>query len=212
VRRSRVQNSVSGRKAKAAGSALEAFLDIQHQIARRLGILARIDKIDPPAVMRNGRVEFGERTGADYIGMLERAPLLADFIRDGGFPPSTWALLKSVQVSRYLAVEAKSTADERFYKSDVKPKQQQHLTEVAAGGGLALLVVEFRWPNSGQVWRFAFPWLEVPWTKLKSADSIGVGQSTPWLIVKDDASCYLERFHPRGTSSTPVHQRQYSRE
>lgn len=203
--RDRASNSISGRKAKAAGNKSEAWLDTQHEIALRFGILARIDKIDPPAVVRSGRVEFGERTGADYIGML------------GSSPPG--------HVHRYLAVEAKSTEDVRLYKSEVKPAQQKHLDQVSLGGGLALLFVEFRGEPvyqtapGGAVFstpftpyrRYACPWLETPWQVLKTAESVSEIDLMKhgWLIAGE---CYLERFHPRGTPTSVPRFRKYARE
>lgn len=186
--RDRARSSIAGRQAEAAGSNFEEWLNLQHELAGSLGILACIDKIDPPAVVHKGRVEFGPKTVSDYIGML-----------DGG-------------AARYLAVEAKSTLKHYLPKREVTKLQQEHLTTTARGGGLALLVEEFRGQDHGRVGirRYAVPWLEVPWQVLKTAESVSEDAlyAGGWQI----SGCYLERWHPRGTSSTPPKMRTYARE
>ena len=218
--RDRARNSISGRKAQVAGSSAESWLDAQHEIALRLGILARIDKIDPPAVVRNGKVEFGERTGADYVGMLG----------------SGLAGKPVYGLATYCAIESKSTLKEYLPRAEVKKEQQRHLDEVARGGGLALLVVEFRGEPSAEVVlatgevalrvhggvqfnpayrRYCVPWQDVPWQVLKTAQSVSEEAlaKAGWQVqIAREGSCYLERFHPRGTPTAAPKGRIYARE
>ena len=202
--RDRARNSIAGRKAQVAGSSFESWLHEQHEVAKRLGILAHVDKIDPPAVVRNGRVEFGEKTVSDWVGML-----------DGGS-------------ARYLAEEQKSTLKEYLPRAEVSKKQQEHLSSTARGRGLALLLVEFRGELSDRLLhtmfppvlyghaqhsprRYCVPWHSTPWQVLKTAESVSEEslRAGGWAVRGE---CFLERFHPRGTPSTPARQRSYPRE
>lgn len=180
---------MSGRESQQAGDNHEAWINVQHEKAIALGILACVDKIDPPAEKRHGKIEFGERTVSDYIGMC-----------GGGS-------------ARYFAEEAKSTLKPYLPKSALTPKQQQHLTTVAKGGGLALLSVEFRTSakdieelqlagtNVPLIRRYCCPWVAVPWQVLKTAQSVSEEDLIrgDWRVDPSPEACYLERFHPRGT-------------
>jgi hypothetical protein len=215
--RDRARSSISGRKANAAGNAFEAMLDAQHEAARRCGIIVRVDKTDPPAVVRKGRVEFGERTGADYVGMLGRG-MLGQTTRLESLPRTVAA--------GYFCVEAKSTLKEYQPKNGdngIKELQQEHLNEVAVGGGLALLAVQFRGMPEKAVKEvisldavlsyraYCCPWLLVPWQVLKTAESVSELDllRDGWAMQGD---CYLERFHPRGVPTSAARGRVYPRE
>lgn len=168
--RDRARSHFAGRRAKQAGNAFEDYLRGHHELAQARGILAHVDKIDPPAVVRSGRVEFGARTVSDWIGMLV-----------GG---------------RYLAVEQKSTLQAYLPRSELTDKQQKHLEVVAHSGGLALLAVEFRARPVGEARdvpprRYVVPWLEVPWQVLRTAESVAETAIHKWLI---GSACYLEAF------------------
>lgn len=204
--RDRARSSITGRQAKAAGDAFEAFLEQQHEVALQLGILACVEHNEPHAKVIGGRLMYTERGVADYTGVLDRS-------------------------GRAVAVEAKSTKAERLMKSAVSSKQQDHLDRVARAGGLALLVVEFRrelpaavqlqialWPMQAaeemlrqHFRRYVCPWEKVKWQVLKTAESVSeidLFADGGWIW----GACYLERFHPRGTPSTQARQRNYPRE
>lgn len=174
-------NKAIGRKAKAIGAAFETWIDGQHQAAHALGILAFVEKTEAHSQVIHGRVEFIAPGVADYIGTL----------CDGG---------------KTLAVEAKSTDDAQLMRSVVSPKQAKHLDAVAAAGGLALLLVEFRHVSqvgesyAAQVLpiyaRYAVPWLEVPWQTLRTAESVAEASIQQWRILAD--TCYLSKYHSGG--------------
>ena len=168
---------MSGRKSQAAGIAFESWINGQHETANVIGILAFVEKTEAHSRVIHGRVQFAEPGVADYIGCL-------------------------VGNGRCMAVEAKSTADDHLMRSAVSTKQAKNLDSVAAAGGLALLLVEFRGQSRGQeagrpvFRRYAVPWQEVPWQVLRTAQSVAEDSIQQHRIVPD--TCYLERFHPRG--------------
>ncbi len=167
-----------GRAAKAAGDQFESWLEDQHTIAMYLGIVAHVEKNEPHSKIIHGRVMYTSPGIADWTGTLE-----------GG---------------RSLAVEQKSTKDNRLALSAVEPKQQKHLEAVARAGGLALLVVEFR--NPPLVARqFAIPWLDVPWTVARTAKSVCAGDLAKWAVLSlGEGKCYLSPYHPGGPRSSTV--------
>lgn len=180
-------NVVRGRAAKAAGNAFEAFLETQHEIAERLGILAHIEHSEPHSKIVGGRLMYTSPGTADYFGTLDRSGLS-------------------------YACEAKSTSAASFPRSNVEPKQQRHLEAVARAGGLALLLLEFRSMSR----RYALPWLQVPWKVKRTAESVSPDDIQEWLItvVAGDGQCYLSRFHAGGprTSAGSLRVRKFARE
>lgn len=185
----RVKNSRRGRIAQYVGDAGESYAEGQFMMALRLGILAHYEHNEPRTNFINGQLMHEKPSVSDYTGMLE-----------GG---------------RVLAEEVKSRAAKRLYKSEVEPKQQAHLEATARGGGLAILLVEFRSASAPFFRRFAIPWLEVPWQVVKSAESISVEQPelAQWLIQPD--TCHLLRWHaggPRSWNWSPQPKRVYPRE
>lgn len=172
----------AGYQAKAAGDFFEEFLNTQHEKAKFLGILAHIEKTQAKTRMIHGRLQYVEKGWADYIGCLE-----------GG---------------RYLALEAKSTKDSRFPKSEISHKQQDHLDRVAKTGGLALLLIEFRY-FEGSI-RFAIPWQDIPWKIKRTAESISAEDLSCFVI---DPDCYLKSWHAGGKPTTAfVIKHRYPRE
>lgn len=160
----------AGRLAKTSGDMFEAFLEAQHEKAKYWGILAHVIHNEPKTKIIGGRLIYVARSGADYSAVLTRG-------------------------ARAAAIEAKSTSDKRFYKSEVEALQQKHLDAVDQAGGLALLAVEFRTQEGYK--RFAIPWRQIPWEKARTAESVQPDQLTAWAIATMTDSCYLERFHPR---------------
>lgn len=180
-------NSAIGREAQFVGGVFEDWINIQHDKARYLGILAHVEKTQAVAKIVHGRLIYTENGVADYIGTLE-----------GG---------------RSFAVEAKSRKDARLLRSEVSVKQQDHLERVGRAGGLALLLVEFRATDRRQ--RFAVPWLEVPWQVKRTAESVSVEDLAITAEIRGweaDAECYLNRWHAGGRPSTPVRHRVFARE
>ncbi len=153
----------SGRAAKAAGDAWEAFVEAQHEMAKYLKVLVHVAHNQPGTKFIHGRLTHAEKSGTDFTGLLA----------DG----------------RTLAAECKSTVG-RLMRSEVKKLQVEQLDAVASVGGAAYLLVEFRIGDQGYV-RFAIPWKAVPWMKLRSADSIGTEDMRPeWRFVAGE--CYLK--------------------
>ena len=63
--------------------------------------------------------------------------------------------------------------------------------------------------------RYAAPWLEVPWEVLRTAESVSERDllRAGCQVLLGAGECYLERFHPRGTPTTPPEVRRvYARE
>lgn len=180
-----------GRSAKAAGDAFEVWIETQHEIAERLGILAHIEHNEPHSRIVGGRLIYASAGVSDYTGTLE-----------GGLS---------------YACEAKSTSAERFPRSKIEPKQQRHLEAVARAGGLALLLVEFRYPSTvSPPERFAVPWLKIRWQVRRTAESVGPNDLDAWPITvkPGDGDCYLSKFHPGGprSSAGSLRQRRFARE
>lgn len=155
--------AAAGLSARRAGAAFESVIAAHHEAAIRLGLLATVEKIEPPA--RLVRTAGGMR-------LLYVAPGVTDWI----------GVLRG---GRALSVEAKSTKRGRLARADVKPRQQAWLDACARTGGLSVLVVEFRREDEVLIRppeRFAVPWLKVPWQVGRSAESIGPEDLKGWEL------------------------------
>ncbi len=78
---------------------------------------------------------------------------------------------------RYLAFEAKSVAEDRFYRNELRPQQEAHLDAAGPTGG-AFLFVQLR--AVGRM--YCVPW-PAQWERRKSADSLGAGQLEPYRFT-----------------------------
>lgn len=123
--------------AAGRGSALEALLEWQHEQYERRGV-ARIVKVPTPFVVRGwdgrafARAHPARKATVDYLGCL-------------------------VPSGRMVAVEAKSTAADRWHPSAIPEHQRAELDLWAAAGALALVVLG--WESRGgidAVW--VIPW------------------------------------------------------
>lgn len=171
-----------GRANKSAGDAFEIWLEYQHKEAVRNGLLAHVAKSEPKTKIVNGRLIYTARGVADYHGTLAASVRSTDRF--------TGRALHATVNGVSFAAEAKSTSDDRLARAEVKPKQAEHLDAVSRAGGLALLLVEFR---GGSVpVRCAVPWAEVPWRKLRTADSVGADDIARWTIAPGEN--YLLKF------------------
>lgn len=148
---------------QAAGARFEQWIEAQHAVARNRGLLVHAEHTQAVARVIGGMVVYAAPGVADYVLCLT-----------GG---------------HYAAVEAKACDGPRLYRSRIGPLQARHLEAVARGGALALLVVEFGDVSAA---RFAVPWLDVPWARARSADSVSAADLIPWTIVS--GTCYLARF------------------
>lgn len=147
---------------QASGARFEQWVEAQHAVARSRGLLVHAEHTQAVARVIGRKVVYVAPGVADYVLCLR-----------GG---------------RYAAVEAKACDGPRLYKSRIGPLQARHLDAVARGGGaLALLVVKYEAADY-----FATPWLDVPWERARSADSVTAAALDPWKIVP--GSCYLEQF------------------
>ena len=151
---------------QALGKAHEAWVESQHREALRLGLLAFEPEHNEPQVQRvRGRLVRVKRSVSDWTGMLSAA-----------------------RGSRLFAAEAKATVGERIPKSAVRPHQARYLTKVAAGGGLAALVVAFR--AADDIPRCcAIPWGEVPWSTGRWKLGLRVEDALPWEVLEGE--CYV---------------------
>jgi hypothetical protein len=186
----RARNSIRGRKAQLVGDAFEVWCDQQHEVALQLGILAHVVHNQPTAKFVGGKLIYVSAGVADYTGMMERC----------------------IMYNGTFAAEAKSVDPDkkRLYRSRIEDKQAEHLDCVAKAGGLALLLVEFR-AEDGLHARYAIPWLDVPWTKARTADSLDENQILYYRVVE----CYLRRWHPGGPRTSNfslVKKRNFARE
>mgnify|MGYP001612558237 CR=1 FL=1 len=172
---------IAGRANQAAGSGFEIWLNFQHQEAIHRGLLACVEKSEPHLRIVGGKKIYNRPGVADYFGTL------ASGTRSTGH--FTGRVYSSALDGVSLAAEAKSTSSDRLARAEVKPKQAAHLDAVARAGGLALLLCEFR---AGTPTRCAVSWTEVPWTKLRTADSVGLSDLTEWIIAPGEN--YLTKF------------------
>jgi hypothetical protein len=196
--RDRARNSVRGRKAKSVGDAFEAEIERHHAEAMKLGILAHVVHNEPTAEFLGGKLVYTSPGVSDYTGVLE-----------GG-------------TATTLAVEAKSEGVELgkagyLSRKRVSDKQQIHLNAVAKAGGLALLLVEFRVQSPFifglpiTFYRFAVPWLEVPWAVKKTAQSVDMSALRPEWAFATGEKCYLMRYRSPGSRSSMPPGRVHSR-
>lgn len=154
---------------QALGKAHEAWVESQHREALRLGLLAFEPEHNEPQVQRvRGRLVRVKRSVSDWTGMLSAA-----------------------RGSRLFAAEAKATVGERIPKSAVRPHQARYLTKVAAGGGLAALVVAFRAADDTPR-RCAIPWAEVPWSTGRWKLGLRLEDALPWEVREGE--CYVKKL------------------
>ena len=172
----------TGRANKGAGGAHESWVDLQHAAAKREGLLAHVEKNEPHSRIAGGRVLYSSAGVADYTGTLAAGTVASHLF-------SSRRHLSPVD-GVTLATEAKSTSAARLARAEVKPKQAAHLDAVAAAGGLALLLVEFR--GKSMPARYAVPWAEAPWVKLRTADSVGEDDLGRWAVPV--GASYLAMF------------------
>lgn len=166
-----MSRKTGGAVARWAGDNFEQWNAAQLTMAQHQGIIAWWRHISPRVrwVGRGGKVHpvvTGE-AAADYVGQLV-----------GG---------------RAFVIEAKTRrlADGSFYQREVEPQQLAHLQACAQGGGLALLVIEFR-TEALQLLRYAVPWLETPWQKKNVGLFINPDVLAGWGVEPN--GLYLNRF------------------
>lgn len=150
-----------GRLAQDAGALWEDFLT-RYIFAPLIqsGEIVRMDKLVPPV-----RV-VGSKGGKPLL--TPEAPTGADWI----------AIL---QGGRYAALEAKTTDGERLPLSALTPRQVEHLDQVATGGGLALLLVQYRLgPGKGS--HHAVPWGSAPWKVRRTTRALYLEDLAPWPL------------------------------
>lgn len=134
------------RQSVAHGKNFEEWVEMQHASAKRRGMLVHVVHNQAQSKVVGWRMIYTGAGVADYTGCM----------RDG----------------KCLATEAKSTGKDRLAKSEITPKQQEHLTAVSNACGYAYLLVEFRGTNTLLNRRYAIPWSRVPWKVLRTAESL----------------------------------------
>jgi hypothetical protein len=182
------------RDAQFFGAQFEQWHEGQLNAAVMLGILAHWLHTEPKATVVHGRVQYAEKSGADWVGIMEavRHPITV------GGPDQIVSSSFETDRARVLVVETKSVKGNSLPRSMIEKKQAEHLDACARAGGLALLVGEFRLDTVRM--RFACPWLEVPWEVKRSAESISPILMAPWDVSKFP-DCYLKRWHAGGKRS-----------
>jgi hypothetical protein len=162
----------TSRTAQAAGGGFEAWCDAQHGAARALGWLVWVDHYGPA-------VQFLGGSGARVVGKA---------------PPDYLGQLRG---GRTLIVEAKRRTHRLAIEGDdreaIRPHQAARLAEAEAGGGLALVLVEF--VRAAGAERYAAPWSAVvaAATTPRGAvrRSVGPLELAAWRVQHD---CYLAPF------------------
>lgn len=162
----------TSRTAQAAGGGFEAWCDAQHGAARALGWLVWVDHYGPA-------VQFLGGSGARVVGKA---------------PPDYLGQLRG---GRTLIVEAKHRTGRLALGGDgrdaIKAHQAARLAEAEAGGGLALVLVEF--VRAAGVERFAAPWSVVAAVATTPRGavrrSVGPLELAAWRVQHD---CYLAPF------------------
>ncbi len=168
----REQARATGRTAQAVGGAFEDWCDAQHAAARARGWLAWVDHYGPA-------VQFLGGSGARVVGKA---------------PPDYLGQLRG---GRTLIVEAKHRTGRLALGGDgrdaIKAHQAARLAEAEAGGGLALVLVEF--VRAAGVERFAAPWSVVAAVATTPRGavrrSVGPLELAAWRVQHD---CYLAPF------------------
>lgn len=157
--------------AQSSGAAFEAWCDEQHRAARAAGWLVWVDHYGPEVrhIVR-GRYKIVGPAPPDYLGQLR-----------GG---------------RTLLVEAKRRTGRLLIEGDdrdaILPHQATRLALAEAGGGAALVLVEFI--RADGVTRCAAPWSAVVAAARSPRGgprSVGPEDLTPWLAA---TPCYLAPF------------------
>lgn len=151
----------AGVQAQRSGAAFETWLArfiFTPMVAR--GALARFDKLDPPS-----RPSWD--SGRQRVVMVP--------IGAGG---GDWILL--APGGSYIACESKTTADDRFYRAEIEPHQEQHLDQAVNAGGAAYLALQFR--TGGSATAYLMPWAAVPWQIVRSAPSVTAADCAPWAL------------------------------
>lgn len=157
--------------ARAAGDAFEAWVEHQHRLARRAGVLAMVNHFGPPVV---------------FTGPGECHPV-------GVAPPDYVGLLRG---GRYLVVEAKHRCGRLAIggsdRDAIAPHQVAYLAAAEAAGALAMVVVSFE--RAAGVTRYAVPWskvVEAARSPRGGALSIGPEDVCGWEVSEPH---YLARF------------------
>lgn len=134
----RRRHSATSRTAQAVGEAFEDWCDAQHAYALAAGWLTWVDHYGPAVQhLGDGSVRVVGKAPPDYLGQLS-----------GG---------------RTLLVEAKRRTHRLALEGDdraaIRPHQAERLALAEAGGGVALVLVEF--VRADGVTRCAAPWSAV---------------------------------------------------
>jgi hypothetical protein len=168
----RDQARATGRAAQISGETFEGWCDGQHEAAKARGWLSWVDHYGPAVQhLSGGAVRVVGHAPPDYVGQLR-----------GG---------------RALLVEAKRRTGRLAIGGDgrdaIRPHQVTRLAEAEAGGGLALVLVEF--VRAAGVDRYAAPWSAVVRAATAprgaAVPSVGPVELAPWRVV---GGCYLEPF------------------
>ena len=157
------------RRAQRTGKHFEDFLDTQHELAKKLGLLAHAEHTQARSKVFGGKLCYEKAGVADYVLCLS----------DG----------------RYMAVEAKSTEGKTLMLSRIEPLQSRHLNAVTtASNTQALLLVEFS--LEGRYERFAMQWDAVPWAIKRSAESLSWDDACKYYSSGfiHEGECYLSKF------------------
>lgn len=164
----RAAHRAQGKTAQAEGGAFEDWMEAQHAWALAAGWLAWVDHYGPAVRhLPDGTVRVVGKAPPDYLGQLKGGRVV---------------LVEAKRRTKRLELEGEDRAA-------IRPHQARRLAEAEAGGGLALVVVEF--VRAAGVTRHAVPWSEIlrAGTRPRGGRlSVGPDDVARWRIV---TPCYL---------------------
>jgi hypothetical protein len=187
----------SGRAANQSGQRGESWVTAHHERALERGLAARIDHVGPPTSPHvvNGRVQKDRRgrvivvvTGLappDYLGTLcDGRSLAVEAKRRAG--------------RLHAPLSAEELAQDVEDVAAIERHQADYLSDVAAAGGLGLVVVTFVRSHQGRAYevRVAVPWPVVAarWTSPRGGrPSVGPEELEDYRLPPS-LDCYLQRF------------------
>lgn len=158
--------------AQSSGAAFEAWVDGQHRVAKAAGHLVWVDHYGPEVQhLSGGAVRVVGHAPPDYLGQLRGGRVV---------------LVEAKRRTGRLAIEGTD-------RDAIIPHQAARLAEAEAGGGLALVLVEF--VRAAGAERYAAPWSAVvaAATTPRGAvrRSVGPLELAAWRVQHD---CYLAPF------------------
>lgn len=170
-----------GHRSREAGKAFEERIENALECARQQRIVPWFKHQHPLRTMRGLTIEAA---GADFVGFLAGAA--------------------NVAIECKSALEHKGAT--RIRRSWFTEEQETHLNAAHASGGLSLAALEFRDEARGDLVGMLMPWVAVPWTTPKSAESVALEDIHPkWRIPPENTIARLVVRCPTCFAYLPLH-------